>query len=223
AAAAIAKRHGALSIVDNTFASPYLQRPIEQGCDIVVHSVTKYLGGHSDVVGGALALDDPQTYETLKFFQNALGAIPSPMDCFLTMRGIKTLAVRMERHCRNAHRIAEWLESQSGIKRVIYPGLSSHPGHEVARRQMKEFGGMISFEVAGAREALAILGKVKVFTMGESLGGVESLIEHPASMTHASVPREVREARGFTDGLIRVSVGIEDVEDLIADLNQAMR
>lgn len=223
AAAEIARSHSALCVVDNTFASPCLQRPIELGCDIVIHSVTKYLGGHSDVVGGALALEDQETYETLKFFQNALGAVPSPMDCFLTLRGVKTLAVRMERHCRNAQRVAEWLTAQPGVKRVLYPGLPSHPGHEIAKRQMSDYGGMISFEVAGSKEALGILGKVKVFTMGESLGGVESLIEHPASMTHASVPREVREARGFTDGLIRVSVGLEEVEDLIADLDQAMK
>jgi cystathionine gamma-synthase/cystathionine gamma-lyase len=223
AAARIARHHGALTVVDNTFASPCLQRPLELGCDIVVHSATKYLGGHSDVVLGALALNDPEVHETLKFFQNALGAVPSPMDCFLTLRGIKTLDVRMERHCRNARRIAEWLVQQEGVKRVLYPGLESHPGREIAKAQMRDFGGMISFELAGAKEALGVLGKVGVFTMGESLGGVESLIEHPASMTHASVPREVREARGFTDGLVRVSVGIEDVDDLIADLEQAMR
>jgi len=210
-----------LLVVDNTFASPYLQRPLALGADIVVHSATKYLGGHSDVVNGLIVLNDDQTHARLKFLQNAVGAVPGPLDCFLILRGIKTLPVRMERHSANAMKIAGWLESHPRVERVLYPGLPSHPQHEVARRQMCAFGGMISFIVKGGPDdARRIAEGTQVFALAESLGGVESLIEVPAAMTHMSVANSPLEV---SPALIRLSVGIEHVDDLIADLAQAMR
>ena len=222
-AAAIADEHDALSAIDNTFATPYLQRPLELGADVVCHSLTKYLGGHSDVVGGALCTNDPDLDASFGFHQNAVGAVPGPFDCFLVLRGTKTLPVRMDRHCENAGAIATWLEDHPDVERVYYPGLESHPGHEVASRQMDDFGGMLSFELDGTlEEASEVVSTTEVFTLAESLGGVESLIEQPAPMTHAAVPREERLDAGLTDGLIRVSVGIEHVDDLIADLDGAI-
>jgi cystathionine gamma-lyase len=221
--AELAHAAGAKVVVDNTFATPYLQRPLSLGADFVVHSVTKYLGGHSDVVGGAILTSDADGYERLRFIQNAVGAVPGPMDCFLTLRGTKTLAVRMDRHTDNAMELAGWLEKHPKVRRVIYPGLESHPQHAVAKRQMKKFGGMISFVIIGGLEASRrLLTGMEVFTLAESLGGVESLIEHPAIMTHASIPRELREARGLDDGLVRISVGIEHVDDLRRDLERAL-
>ncbi len=212
-----------LLAVDNTFASPYLQRPLRLGADIVVHSTTKYLGGHSDVVGGAIVVNDEELYKQLKFFQNAVGAVPGPMDCFLVMRGTKTLALRMERHCFNAMAIAERMCKHPEVPRVIYPGLIDFPGHAVAKRQMRGFGGMLSLELKGGLpRALKFLKKLQIFSLAESLGGVESLVGHPATMTHASIPREERIKAGLTDGLIRLSVGCEDVEDLIEDLENAI-
>jgi cystathionine gamma-lyase len=220
----LARRKGALSVVDNTFMSPYFQKPLNLGADIVVHSVTKYINGHSDVVGGVLVTNNTSLYDQLKFFQNAIGAVPSPMDCFLVMRGIKTLHVRMERHAQNAMEIARFLEKHPKIERVVYPGLESHPQHSIARKQMSGFGGMITFFIKGGlAEARRFLEKVEVFTLAESLGGVESLIEHPAIMTHASIPPENRKALGIHDSLIRISVGIEDVKDLIEDLEHALK
>ncbi len=214
---------GALLVVDNTFASPYLQRPLALGADLALHSATKYLGGHSDVVLGALVARDGGLAERLRFIQNAAGAAPGPFDCWLVLRGVKTLAVRMRQHSANAGSIARYLEGHPRIARVIYPGLESHPDHALAARQMSLFGGMISAEVAGGQEeAYRVLSKTKLFTLAESLGGVESLIEHPASMTHASIPPERRRAIGISDGLIRLSVGIEDEADLRADLAQAL-
>ncbi len=207
--------------VDNTFASPYLQQPLALGADLVVHSTTKYLGGHSDVVGGALVTTDEQAYARLKFLQNAVGAVPGPMDCWLTLRGIKTLGVRMERHSSNAQRIAEFLCQHPAVKCVLYPGLPEHPGHDIAARQMRAFGGMISVVLKGGADAARrVVAATRVFTLAESLGGVESLIEHPASMTHASVSGSPLEVPG---GLVRLSVGIEHVDDLLADLTQALR
>jgi cystathionine gamma-lyase len=221
--AELAHAAGAKVVVDNTFATPYLQRPLALGADFVVHSVTKYLGGHSDVVGGAILTSDADGYERLRFIQNAVGAVPGPMDCFLTLRGTKTLAVRMDRHTDNAMALAAWLEEHPKVRRVIYPGLESHPQHAIAKRQMKKFGGMISFVIVGGLEASRrLLTGMEVFTLAESLGGVESLIEHPAIMTHASIPRELREARGLDDGLVRISVGIEHVDDLRRDLERAL-
>lgn len=206
--------------VDNTFATPYLQRPLALGADIVVHSTTKYMGGHSDVVGGAVVTTDPQVYERLKFLQNAVGAVPGPMDCWLVLRGIKTLGLRMERHCANARRIAAMLAEHPAVERVLYPGLPTHPGYEVARRQMRDFGGMISFIVKGGLEAAKrVVTCTKLFALAESLGGVESLIELPALMTHASVADSPLRVEA---GLIRLSVGIEDAEDLLDDLRQAL-
>jgi cystathionine beta-lyase/cystathionine gamma-synthase len=206
--------------VDNTFASPYLQQPLALGADIVVHSTTKYLGGHSDLVGGALVTTDRQAYEQLKFLQNAVGAVPGPMDCWLTLRGIKTLALRMDRHCYNARRISEYLDGHQAVKQVLFPGLPSHPGYEIAKKQMKAPGGMISFILAdGAKAAKKVAASTRLFTLAESLGGVESLIEHPASMTHASVAGSPLEVPG---GLVRLSVGIEQLDDLLADLEQAL-
>jgi len=220
-AAELAHAHKALCVVDNTFATPYLQQPISLGADIVLHSATKYLGGHSDVVGGALLLDDEETKKRLAFFQNAVGAVPGPLDCWLVMRGTKTLAVRMDRHCANARHIAQWLSEHGDVARVNYPGLAKHPGHAIAKAQMRDFGGMISFDLRGTLEqSVKFVCATRVFSLAESLGGVESLIEHPASMTHASIPREERLANGLTDGLIRISAGIEDVEDLIEDLER---
>jgi len=212
-----------LVIVDNTFATPYLQRPLELGADVVLHSLTKYLGGHSDVVAGALIGKDEALRKELAFFQNAVGGTPGPFDMFLVMRGTKTLAVRMDRHCENALKLALWLEKQPGVARVVYPGLASHPQHELAKRQMKDFGGMLCFELKGdVAAANAFASSTKIFTLAESLGGVESLVEVPASMTHASIPAEVRRAQGLADGLVRLSVGIEHVDDLIADCAQAL-
>ena len=223
AIANIAKKYNILVAVDNTFATPFFQKPLKFGADIVMHSTTKYLNGHSDVIGGALVTNDQDLYNKLQFLQNAVGAVPSPFDCFLVLRGIKTLAVRMERHARNALKIAEFLESHPKVRKVIYPGLKSHPQHELARKQMSGFAGIITFFIKGGLEAARrFLEKVKIFSLAESLGGVESLIEHPAIMTHASLPKEVREKTGISDELIRVSVGIENVDDLIDDLEHAL-
>lgn len=223
ALASLAKKRGALTAVDNTFMSPYFQKPLELGADVVCHSVTKYMNGHSDVIGGALALNDSAWYEKLKFLQFAIGAVPGPMDCFLVMRGLKTLHIRMEQHQKNALKIAQFLESHKNVERVIYPGLASHPQFEIAKKQMSGFGGMITFFVKGGLdESRKLLEKVKVFTLAESLGGVESLIEHPAIMTHASVPAHLRAQLGIADNLIRLSVGIEDEKDLLWDLDQAL-
>jgi cystathionine gamma-lyase len=222
ALAELAHRGGAPLVVDNTFASPYLQQPLRLGADLVVHSTTKYLGGHSDVIGGAV-IGRRDLIQPIAFYQNAAGAVPGPFDTWLTLRGIKTLAVRMERHCANARRLAEWLAAHEVVRRVYYPGLPSHPGHELAKKQMRDFGGMISVSLKGGREAaLRLLTRTKLFSLAESLGGVESLIGHPATMTHASIPAEVRQARGIDDGLVRLSVGIEDVADLQEDLRQAL-
>ncbi len=219
----LARSKNVLSVVDNTFMSAYFQKPLSLGADIVVHSVTKYMNGHSDVVGGALITNNTELYQNLKFFQNAVGAVPAPMDCFLVMRGLKTLHVRMERHAQNAMAIAELLETHPKVDRVVYPGLKSHPQHEIARTQMSGFGGMITFFIKGGLPAArTFLEKVKLFTLAESLGGVESLIEHPAIMTHASVPAEMRKELGIDDSLVRISVGIEDLEDLKKDLLQAL-
>lgn len=220
---ALAKKHKLITVVDNTFASPFFQRPIDLGVDIVVHSTTKYIGGHSDVVGGAILTSNDALYETLKFHQNAVGAVPGPFDSWLVLRGIKTLAIRMREHQKNAMAIAEFLEKHPAIEKVIYPGLASHPQHELAKRQMHGFGGMLSVVVkGGAENAKKLLHGTKLFALAESLGGVESLIGHPATMTHASIPKADREARGITDGLVRLSVGIEDVEDLMSDLKNAL-
>jgi cystathionine beta-lyase/cystathionine gamma-synthase len=223
AIAELARKKKVLSVVDNTFASSYLQRPLDLGADIVVHSTTKYLGGHSDVVGGAIVTSINDVYETLKFHQNACGAVPGPFDAWLVMRGLKTLSLRMKEHCRNAEQIARHLEKHPAIEKVIYPGLSTHPQHDLAKKQMDGFGGMVSVVLKGGLEdARKVLNNTKLFCLAESLGGVESLIGHPATMTHASIPREIREERGIVDGLIRLSVGIEDVDDLIADLDNAL-
>lgn len=223
ALSSLAREKGILSVVDNTFATPRLQRPLELGADITLHSVTKYLGGHSDIIGGVVAVSSQALADQLKFIQNATGGILSPFDSFLALRGVKTLDVRMERHCKSAERIAAWLEKHPKIERVYYPGLKSHPQHELARRQMSGFGGMITAVMKGDLQAARrMLSACKVFTLAESLGGVESLIEHPAIMTHASVPREQREALGISDGLIRLSVGVENCDDLIADLDHAL-
>jgi len=218
----ISHAHGAKVICDNTFMSPYLQRPIEFGVDIVVHSTTKYLNGHSDSVGGFVALNDEKDAEWIQFIQNSVGAILSPMDSFLVLRGTKTLAVRMEAHDKNGRQVANFLAEHPKVQKVYYPGLVSHPQHELAKRQQKGFGGMVAFETGSLDNAKKVLESVKLCILGESLGGVESLISHPATMTHASVPIEKREQLGITDGLVRVSVGIEDVEDIIADLDQAL-
>jgi cystathionine gamma-lyase len=210
--------------VDNTFATPALQRPLELGADVVVHSTTKYLNGHADVIGGAVVVNDPELHARLAFIQNAVGAVPAPWDCFLTLRGIKTLHLRMERHCDNAAAVAAFLAEQPQVARVHFPGLPSHPGHAVAARQMRRPGGMISFELRGGVPAGASLcTRTKLFQLAESLGGVESLIEHPATMTHASIAPEVRRKAGLADGLVRISVGIEDQRDLIDDLAQALK
>ena len=223
AIAAIARRHNIISVTDNTFASPVIHRPLELGFDIVVHSATKYLNGHSDVIGGVLVTKDPDLAVQLKFLQNSIGGVMGPFDAFLVNRGLKTLGVRMKAHCENALAIARWLDGRAGIAKVYYPGLESHPQHDLARRQMRGFGGMISVVVDGdLPRTRQIMERLQVFTVAESLGGVESLANHPAIMTHASVPREVREAGGVSDSLIRLSVGVEDVEDLIADLDQAL-
>jgi len=223
AVAHITKKHHILMAVDNTFATPFFQKPLNLGADIVMHSTTKYLNGHSDVIGGVIVTSDQDVNERLLFLQNAVGAVPGPFDCFLVLRGIKTLAVRMERHGENAIKVARFLENHTKVKRTIYPGLESHPEHAVAKKQMSGFGGIITFFIKGGLEAARdFLERVKVFSLAESLGGVESLIEHPAIMTHASVPKKIREKTGITDDLIRLSVGIENVEDLIEDLGSAL-
>jgi cystathionine gamma-lyase len=219
----VARKGSALCVVDNTFATPLLQRPLELGADIVVHSMSKYLNGHSDVVAGAVVCDDVEVSERLRFIQRAGGAIPSPFDCYMVARGIKTLPLRMLRHCDNAQALAEWLCEQEGVEEVHYPGLRHHPQHDLAARQMKSFGGMVSFVVEGGLDgASAALRRMQLFSLAESLGGVESLAGQPALMSHASMPRDVREACGIRDGLIRLSVGLEDVADLRDDLQQAL-
>jgi cystathionine gamma-synthase len=221
ALAGVAHEHGALLVVDNTFASPYLQQPLAHGADVVVHSTTKYVGGHSDVVGGALVTRDETLGDALAFHQNAMGAIAGPFDAWLTLRGVRTLGVRMDRHCDNAERIVQFLSGHPRVAKVLYPGLADHPGHEIAAKQMRRFGGMVSFRAAGGQDAaIDICNRTKVFTLGESLGGVESLIEHPATMTHASAAGSPLEVPG---DLVRLSVGIETVDDLVADLEQALR
>ena len=224
AIAAIAKKNNVLVAVDNTFASPYIQQPLTLGADIVMHSATKYLGGHSDLILGSLVVNDADLSERLAFIQNASGAVPGPMDCFLTLRGIKTLSVRMQRHCENAAAIAHFLNEHQKIEKVYWPGFENHPNHHVAKKQMKDFGGMLSFVTKGADydAAIKIVERLEMFTLAESLGGVESLAGHPASMTHASIPKTIREESGVVDALVRLSVGIEDVRDLIADLEQAI-
>lgn len=223
ATADLARKNGLMLVVDNTFATPYLQNPLAMGADLVVHSTSKYLSGHSDVIGGAVVAKDPEVGEKLKFYQNTVGAVPGPMDCFLLLRGVKTLAVRMDRHCENAAKLAEYLSGHPKVERVHFPGLTSHPGHEVARSQMKKFGAMLSLELkASDQEARKFVSDLNLFTLAESLGAVESLSCHPASMTHLTVEPEVRKKVGVTDGLVRLSVGIEDVDDLIRDLDQAL-
>lgn len=220
----IAKNAKALLCVDNTFATPYLQSPLDLGADLVMHSVTKYLGGHSDIVMGALVTSDPKIAHEMYRIQNSSGAVIGPMDCFLALRGIKTLHLRMQRHCENGEKVARFLANHPKVDQVYWPGFESHPNHDVAKKQMRGFGGMISFSLIGNKveDAHAVLKKVQVFALAESLGGVESLIGHPATMTHASIPKEERERTGIVDSLIRLSVGVEDVEDIIEDLNQAL-
>ncbi len=224
AVAAIAKKAGALLCVDNTFASPYLQNPLDLGADIVMHSVTKYLGGHSDVIQGALMMNDVALKDQLYFIQKSCGAVPGPQDCFLVLRGIKTLHLRMQRHCENGRAVANWLRNQDKIEKVYWCGFEDHPNFNIAKKQMRDFGGMMAFELKNnsAAEVKRVLSATKLFALAESLGGVESLINHPASMTHASIPREERIKNGLSDSLIRLSVGVEDVEDLIEDLAQAI-
>lgn len=223
AVAKLSKEHSAICVVDNTFATSYLQQPLALGADIVCHSSTKYIGGHSDAVGGALLLNDDHLSEKLHYLQNAIGAVPGPMDCYLFLRSTKTLHVRMQRHCENARKIAEYLEGHSKFEKVIYPGLKSHPQHELAKKQMCDFGGMITAVLKGGLpQARSFLENVKLFFLAESLGGVESLIEHPGIMTHAAVPEEQRKALGIEDGLVRFSIGIEDADDLIQDIDQAL-
>ncbi len=224
ACATIAKKHNLILVVDNTFASPYLQNPLKLGADIVVHSATKYLGGHSDVVHGVVILNDNELHEKLKFIQNSCGAVSGPHDCWLVLRGIKTLHVRMQRHCENGEKIAHFLRNHPKVEKVYWIGFEDHPNHAVAKKQMRGFGGMISFVLKGDKieDAMSVLSKTKLFSLAESLGGVESLIGHPATMTHAAIPREERIKNGLSDSLIRLSVGIEDVDDLIEDLNNAL-
>jgi cystathionine beta-lyase/cystathionine gamma-synthase len=224
AVSALAKNKNILVCVDNTFASPYLQNPLDLGADLVMHSVTKYLGGHSDVIQGALMMNDADLREKLYFIQKSCGAVPGPMDCFLVLRGIKTLGVRMRQHCENGRAIAHWLRSNHKIAKVYWPGFEDHPGYGIAKKQMRDFGGMISFELKNnsVEEATRVLSSTRLFSLAESLGGVESLINHPASMTHASIPREERIRNGLSDSLIRLSVGIEDATDLVDDLDKAI-
>jgi len=222
-AAQIAHRQGVKVVVDNTFATPYLQQPLALGADLVVHSTTKYLGGHSDVVGGAIVTNDEELWKQLKFYQNAVGAVPGPLDCFLVLRGTKTLAVRMRQHCENGRAVAKFLREHSEVKQVRYPGLPDDPGHAVAQKQMRDFGGMVSFELHGGLERnVRFTTKTKIFALAESLGGVESLIGHPITMTHASIPKEERARGGLPDALVRLSVGIEDVADLLEDLGRGI-
>jgi len=218
----IARHHEVILVVDNTFATPYFQRPIELGAEVVVHSTTKYINGHSDMVGGVALTTRDDLAERLEFIQNSSGAVPGPLDCWLALRGVKTLPVRMRQHDQSGRLIAAWLEEHRTVERVYYPGLASHPQHDLASRQMSGFGGMISFELGSIERARIVVESTHLFALAESLGGVESLIGHPASMTHASVPREMKEAMGLTDGLVRLSVGIEDTEDLITDLDHAL-
>ena len=218
----VAHSHGAMVCVDNTFATPYLQQPLHLGADVVVHSATKYIGGHSDVVGGAVMTSDDELEQRLRFHQNAVGAVPSPFDCWLLLRGIKTLSLRVERQCENAMVVAKALESHRAVQRVNYPGLESNPGRSVAQRQMRLFGGMVSFEVANESTAFRVLEKLEIFALAESLGAVESLAEHPGRMTHASIPEAERKRAGVGDGLIRLSIGVEDAADLVADLEHAL-
>ena len=224
AVAKLASTRKILVCVDNTFASPYLQNPLDLGADIVMHSVTKYLGGHSDVIQGCLVMNDPALREQLYFIQKSCGAVPGSMDCFLVLRGIKTLHVRMRQHCENGRIIAEWLRNHSKVGKVYWPGFTDHPGYAISKKQMRDFGGMLSFTLHddSVENAMRVLSSTRLFALAESLGGVESLINHPASMTHASIPREERIKNGLTDSLIRLSVGIEDAEDLIEDLQQAI-
>lgn len=224
ACAALVKKNNILVAVDNTFASPYLQNPLALGADIVMHSVTKYLGGHSDVIMGALVVNDEKLYQDLAFIANSCGAVPGPQDSFLVLRGIKTLHLRMERHCLNGKKIAEYLKNHPKIGKVYWPGFADHPNHAIAKKQMNDFGGMLSFSLKNdsLEKAVSFMENVELFSLAESLGGVESLINHPASMTHASIPKEERHKNGLSDSLIRLSIGIEDAEDLIADLDQAL-
>ena len=221
--AKICKKHKLICVVDNTFMSPYFQNPLSFGCDIVLHSETKYINGHSDVIGGILVTSDDKIHSRLRYIQNAIGSIPAPFDCWLILRSTKTLAVRMERHEHNAMQFVNFLLSSNAAKKIYYPGLTTHPQHELAKKQMRGFGGMISADFGDFETAKKILNNVKIFTLGESLGGVESLIGHPATMTHSSVPKEERDKMGITDSLIRFSIGLEDVEDLIQDVQNAMR
>ncbi|MCT1525537.1 cystathionine gamma-synthase [Sphingobacterium hotanense] len=220
----VAKENKVLYVVDNTFASPYLQNPLDLGADVVMHSVTKYLGGHSDVVMGALLMNDEDLYKQLWFYYNACGGTPGPQDAFLVLRGIKTLHLRMKAHCDNGRKVAEYLKDHPKVEKIYWPGFTDHPGHEIAKKQMRDFGGMVSIVLKGAdlNETFRIASQFKVFTLAESLGGVESLINHPATMTHGSIPKEAREKVGVVDNLLRLSVGVEDAEDLIADLEQAL-
>ena len=219
----LAKSREIMVVVDNTFATPYLQKPLRLGADLVVHSTTKYLGGHSDVVGGAVVASKKHMLEEVRFLQNAAGAVPGPMDCYLVLRGLKTLAVRMDRHCANARHLADALRQMRGVTKVLYPGLPDHSGFELAQKQMSDYGGMVTIELeGGAERAHRFCSSLKVFSLAESLGGVESLCGHPATMTHASIPRPIREARGITDSLVRLSVGIEDIDDLLTDIRQAL-
>ncbi|MEW6511625.1 MAG: PLP-dependent aspartate aminotransferase family protein [Bacteroidota bacterium] len=223
ACATLAREHNLLSVADNTFATPYLQQPLSFGIDIVVHSLTKYLNGHSDMLGGLVVTSNPSVVERLRFLQKAVGGILAPFDAWLCLRGTKTLAVRMRQHCENAMQAARWLRTRSEVKKVYYPGLEDHPGHGLARTQMRGFGGMISFDLGSLPAAAAFLKRVRLCALAESLGGVETIITHPATMTHAAIPPDERQAIGVTDGLVRISVGIEDVEDIITDLDQALR
>jgi cystathionine beta-lyase/cystathionine gamma-synthase len=223
AIADLAHQHNIQLVVDNTFSSPYFQQPLDLGADMVVHSTTKYINGHSDVIGGMVVMNDQEVYQALKFYQNAAGAVPGPFDAWLTLRGVKTLAVRMRQHAENAYLIARFLSEHPRVEKVYYPGLPSHPDHELAKRQMSGFGGMVSFQLKGSlADVNKTVRRFKVFTFAESLGGIESLVCHPASMTHGAIPANIREASGLTDTLLRLSVGIEDSEDLLADLDQAL-
>ncbi len=225
ACSAIAKKHNLIFVVDNTFASPYLQNPLDWGADIVMHSATKYLGGHSDVIHGCVVTNNDQLHEQLRFIQNSCGAVPGPQDCFLVLRGLKTLHVRMQQHCANGKVVAAWLRQHDAVDQVFWCGFEDHPNHNIAKKQMRDFGGIVSFTLKEdtVEAAHQILSSTKLFALAESLGGVESLIGHPASMTHASIPREERIANGLKDSMIRLSVGIEDIEDLIADLDRALK
>ncbi|MFC1994416.1 trans-sulfuration enzyme family protein, partial [Chloroflexota bacterium] len=220
----IARKHNLITVLDNTFATPYFMRPIEYGVDLVVHSTTKYLNGHCDVIGGAVVTTSDELTEKMQFLLNAMGTCASPFDCWLVLRGIKTLAVRMRQHEKNASMVADYLEKHFAVEKVFYPGLKSHIGHEIAKRHMKGFGGVVSFEIEGGRKAAdAFLRSVEVFSLAESLGGIDSLAQHPASMSHASMPEEIRKAVGINDNLIRLSVGLEDIEDLIDDLDKSLK